>query len=68
MEKTLELVGSPRTAARQLIAALMSSTPPDAPASKETSRAAIPEKSGLACPGEQHTAEGREAPNDNDRK
>ena len=68
MEKTLELVGSPRTAARQLIAALMSSTPPDAPDSTETSKDAIPEKRVLASPREPHKVEGSEAPNDTDRK
>ena len=75
MEKTLELVGSPRTAARQLIAALMQNsppdipnTPPDAPDSTETSKDAIPEKRVLASPSEPHRVEGSEAPNDNDRK
>ena len=68
MEKTLELVGSPRTAARQLIAALITNTPPDAPDSTETSKDAIPEKRVLASPSEPHRVEGSEAPNNSDRK
>ena len=68
MERSLELMGSPRTAARQLIAALMSSTPPDAPDSTETSKDAIPEKRVLASPSEPHRVEGSETPNDSDRK
>ena len=68
MEKTLELVGSPRTAARQLIAVLITNTPPDAPDSTETSKDAIPEKRVLASPSEPHRVEGSETPNDSDRK
>ena len=65
MEKTLELVGSPRTAARQLIAALISNTPPDAPDSTETSKDAIPEKYMLASPNEPYRMEGSKISNNN---
>ena len=69
MEQTLELSGSPRSAARQFMAMLIEfSTQKDEHGSKEKSTEDIPEKSAAPCPDVPDTKDFQETPADNDCK
>ena len=69
MEQTLELSGSPRSAARQFMAMLIEfSTQKDDHDSNEKSTEETPEKSAALCPDAQDTKDLQEIPADNNRK
>ena len=67
MQRGFELTGSPRTAARQLIA-ILASSPQDVPDSRETSTSPTHEKQAASCQSEQGRAQDGEAPSDTQRK
>ena len=69
MEQTLELSGSPRSAARQFMAMRIEfSTQKDEHDSNEKSTEEIPEKSAAPCPDAPDTKDLQETPADNNRK
>ena len=69
MEQTLELSGSPRSAARQFMAMLIEfSTRKDEHDSNEKSTEEITEKSAASCPDAPDTEDLQEKPADNDHK
>ena len=69
MEQTIELSGSPRSAARQFMAMLIEfSTQKDEHDSNEKSTEETPEKSAAPCPDAPDTEDLQETPADNSRK
>ena len=68
MEQTLELSGSPRSAARQFMAMLIEfSIQKDEHGSNEKSTEETPEKSAAPCPDAPDTEDLQETPADNSR-